>query len=761
MNSSYLADSTSQRLGRRSVIVVVLLVVFALLMVQTAHISRSQTLAELERKTEADLNRYLLSVQQKFDRYKDLPKLLSGYSELASILPLPMNEQDRLRINFYLQDVNATIGASDTYLMNAEGETVASSNWALDRSFVGGNFSFRPYFIDAMKGQSGRYFALGTTSQQRGYFFSYPVYEAGQIQGVVVVKIDLNDVEDHWNDPMQDILVTDNDDVIFISTRPEWKFRTLRPLAAHERRRVVESLRYGAHDLDPLDIVQRDTLPSGSQLITLTDILDKNRDDQEVLTSRQYLKMSRSMPDADLNVTILASLKPVEQRMISALTHVAFIYVATVLLVMVLLARYRIVQQREDFQLREHRALESSEARIRAIIDNTHAGLITLDEQGLMRYLNPTAEKLFGIKADEIREHYFSQLLSEADRSVCWRHIMNDAPDAPDELTIEAQAYHKGRGWFPIELTIGRMEVAGERQFMLTIHDITERKLYEQRLQQARDALESRVEERTSDLRQINMRLLDEMSQHRHTQNELIQTAKLAVLGQMAAGINHELNQPLTAIRHYADNAKAFLERGRFEVVSSNLSEISGLTERMAKIIHPLKEFSRKSTGQSEVVCLKAVRDGAMSVMYGQLEKEGIEVSWPSGLEEVYVTADSLRLEQVFVNLLANAIQAMEGYENPRIDVSLTSSQSMIDISFRDYGPGINDPQRIFEPFYTTKTAGQGLGLGLSISQRIAESLQGSLIAKNHADGGAVFVISLPMASIPGHIECPSPSERV
>ena len=122
----------------------------------------------------------------------------------------------------------------------------------------------------------------------------------------------------------------------------------------------------------------------------------------------------------------------------------------------------------------------------------------------------------------------------------------------------------------------------------------------------------------------------------------------------MSAGINHELNQPLTAIRSYADNAASFLKLGKDERVATNLEEISGLTIRMAKIIAPLKEFSRKTTGQSTLVSMKAVRDGAMSIMYGRLDKACARIDWPNRLDQVFVLGDMLRLEQVVVNLISN-----------------------------------------------------------------------------------------------------------
>ncbi|WP_277251948.1 cache domain-containing protein, partial [Neptunomonas phycophila] len=197
-----------------------------LLLIQVSMLSQRNGIDELQQRTQADMNRYALSLQQTLDRYKDLPRLLSTHSELINTLLYDKSSDSRMRANLYLEQVNSVIGASDTYLMNSEGVTIAASNWTKSSSFVDRNFSFRPYFQDAVKGQPGRYFALGTTSNKRGYFFAYPVKHRGTIYGAVVVKIDLNEIEEDWSDPDTDLLVTDEDGVIFISTQPEWKFHT-------------------------------------------------------------------------------------------------------------------------------------------------------------------------------------------------------------------------------------------------------------------------------------------------------------------------------------------------------------------------------------------------------------------------------------------------------------------------------------------------------------------------------------------------------
>ncbi|MDF2182602.1 ATP-binding protein [Neptuniibacter sp. CAU 1671] len=740
------SEITSGWKSYRSLILLLLVLIFLAVIGKTAEISQQRGYEELQQRSATNLNRYLISLQQKLERYRDLPSLLSTHSLLVQTLLQPDDRGVAADASVYLEYVNHTVGSADVYLMAMDGTTLAASNWAEARSFVGSNYAFRPYFKDAVKGRAGQYFALGTVSKKRGYYFSYPVYANLQVIGVVVVKIDLNDIEADWSDPDQDLLVTDEDGVIFISTREEWKFKTLRPLNQPDLQRIIESLRYGDHTLTALDIVDRKPRPDGSELITLVEGDRISSPALDGVKAREYLVQTRRLEGSGLSVVALASTRPVAVRMVSATVTSGFVYVALVLLVLFLVTRHRIQRERLRFKQKETQALEANEQRVRAIIDSTQAGLITLDSQGRIESFNTMAERLFGYNQAEIVGEYFSKLLSQGDRPICWHYLTSDPAHRTQELTIEARAVRNDHSTFPVDLIIGEMVYGPIKRFLVTIHDITQRKQFEDALEHARELLEQRVEERTLDLTRANSQLRDEAEKHKSTQDQLIQTAKLAVLGQMSAGINHELNQPLTAIRTYADNARAFLALGKPETVNANLQEISGLTERMAKIIHPLKEFSRKSSGAPEPVCLKNVRDGAMSILYGKLSKVHAAVEWPGQLEQYFVMGDTVRLEQVFVNLIGNALQAMEDQDQPRIEITLQERTDEIEIALRDYGPGIPKAElsRVFEPFYTTKKAGQGLGLGLSISHRIMVNLGGQLSARNHPEGGAVFILILP-----------------
>lgn len=738
----------------RMLFFIVLVLAFLLVVGQITFLSQTKGYQALQQRSGADLNRYMLSLQQKLDRYKDLPSLLASHSTLLNLLANPLDDKSIMAANEYLTLVNGSIHATDVYLMDSAGTTVAASNWAGERSFVGRNYAYRPYYQDAIQGQAGRYFALGSVSKRRGYYFSYPVYKDNHILGVVVVKIDLNEIESDWTDPDLDILVTDEDGVIFISTREEWKFKTLRPLSQADLQRIANSLRYGDHKLTALDVISKTEYENGASLITLVDGIRIKNKALDGIRPREFLLQSRDLPNSGLNVIVLASTKAVKVRMIYTAITAGFIFIAIILLVMVVMTRRRITRERLRFKHKETQALEASEQRVRAIIDNTQAGLITLDGQGRIESMNLMAEKLFGYSQHNLRNEYFSKCLVHADRAVCWQHLTAADSERQAELYTEARGLRKDGTEFPIELVIGHMQYGLVTRFIVTIHDITQRKEYEEELNRSRELLEHRVAERTEDLTNANLKLKDEVAKHQDTQNELIQTAKLAVLGQMSAGINHELNQPLTAIRTYADNAQAFMELGKVDTVANNLQEISALTERMAKIIHPLKEFSRKTSETVEPVCLKNVHDGAMSIMYGRLSKVDAEVNWPDDLEQSYVLGNTVRLEQVLVNLISNALQAMEAQSNPQVDIKLTRLGDHLSLDVRDFGPGIppQDLGRVFEPFYTTKKAGHGLGLGLSISHRIIASMGGELQVTNHPQGGAVFRIWLPKAEQPDNL---------
>lgn len=237
----------------------------------------------------------------------------------------------------------------------------------------------------------------------------------------------------------------------------------------------------------------------------------------------------------------------------------------------------------------------------------------------------------------------------------------------------------------------------------------------------------------------------------RHTRDELIQSAKLAALGQMAAGIGHELKQPLAAIRSHTHNAVQRIERGEPDKCLLNLEKIKIGTVRMTAQIDQLRRFTRLPDVRLSAIEIASVLQDAVALLAHRLEDEDVDfgLELPSGLP-LLVTAEAVRLEQVFVNVLANALDAVAGRDRRLVTVSVVRGQGVAEVRVKDSGGGIaaRDVSAVFDPFFTTKPASSGLGLGLSISYNIIRDFDGMISIASTSDEGTEFLITLREAAI-------------
>lgn len=252
------------------------------------------------------------------------------------------------------------------------------------------------------------------------------------------------------------------------------------------------------------------------------------------------------------------------------------------------------------------------------------------------------------------------------------------------------------------------------------------------------------------DLRALNERLQNEIAERERVEKDLevaeqslAQSSKLAALGEMSAAVSHELNQPLAAMRTYLAGAKLLLQRRRPAEAMSSFQRIDDLIERMGSITKQLKSYARKGGDDLIDVDMRDAVTSSLSMMAPQLSQMKVEIQTTLPPDPVLVLADKVRVEQVIVNLLRNALDATKMQEDRSIDIILVGGE-MVKLSVRDNGPGIEDLDELFEPFYTTKKPGDGVGLGLAISSGIAKDLGGRLIARNASAGGAVFEFWLP-----------------
>lgn len=260
----------------------------------------------------------------------------------------------------------------------------------------------------------------------------------------------------------------------------------------------------------------------------------------------------------------------------------------------------------------------------------------------------------------------------------------------------------------------------------------------------------------SAELRALNRRLSDEIAARqrlernlKEAEQSLEQASKLAALGQMSAAVSHELNQPLAAMRTYLAGARLLLQRRRFEEAIASFQRIDDLINRMGGITRQLKSYAHKGDRlQLEPVDLRGCVREALALMAPQLAKTPVAITTSMPAEPVMVRADPIRTEQIVVNLLRNAIDAVRGKDERWIRILLVHGESVL-LSVEDNGMGLKDPDKLFEPFYTTKKPGEGLGLGLAISAGFAAELGGRLLARNAPDGGAVFELVLPPAATP------------
>lgn len=547
-------------------------------------------------------------------RYERLPELMATEQLLADALDPEAPGATIAGANLYLRHVNAMMGLSDSYIMRLDGMTVAASNFDQPLSFIGQRFDYRPYFSDAVAGGQGRFFALGTTSAKRGYYFGAPVRNRGRIVGALALKVDVDAIEDSWRAAEYEIIVTDDEGIVFLASRRDWQFRALAPLSDEARARVAATRRYDAAPLEPLPL-ERVGQVGAHRLMQLD--LPEGR--------REFVVVAEAMPEAGWTVQVLLDTAPARRQ-------------AVIAVVLALLA-----------------------------------------------------------------------------------------------------------------LALGAAGVAAVAQRRARLRERL------QMQQEAQSQLEGRVAERTAELAALNTRLEAEVAERRateaelrRTQRHLVQSAKLAALGQMSAALSHELNQPLGAVRNFAANALTYLQRGRQAEAGENITRILGLADRMTEIGRTLRNFARKPNAQLSDVDLHEVVRDAMEVITWRLGDRPVRIETDLPPGPLMVRAGPVRFQQVIVNLISNALDALdalEGREDGLIRLSVRKTPERVVLRVSDNGPGVPAglEERIFDPFFSTKGVGSGLGLGLSISFNIIKDFGGELRVMN--DGGAVFEVELARPS--------------
>lgn len=504
------------------------------------------------------------SLQSELDKFSLVPLVLAEDPQVRSLLAGATSQASALDLR--LEGLARQTDAAVIYLMDADGLTLAASNWRLPTSFVGSDYSFRRYFQEAIEGGSATQFALGTVSRKPGLYIAQRVSIDGRPAGVVAVKVEFDKIEANWRAATHGVFVTGRDGVILLASNEDWRFRTTDPALTVARDGSLDSREFGVGTLRPLDL-------SGA---------------------------------AGRSGTVAAPL----------------------------------LDTRQPIAL----------------------GGWTL-------------------------------------------HLLADPTPRIDAAVANGRFY--------LSLAVGLAGV------------LTALAMFMRRVRELR--AEAVLTERTRTLRE-----------------QLNQANRLATLGQVSAGVGHEISQPVAAVRVFAENGERLLSGGRSGEASENFKRIVELTDRIGRITAELRRFARRDAPEPETFPLADVIEGALLLLRDRIERLGVSLITPSpAAGAVLVRAEPVRLEQVLVNLLQNALDSAGA--GGRIEMAIQTEAALCRLHVRDNGTGLDEAarKRIFQPFATTKA--NGLGLGLVISRDIMRGLGGDLTI-GPAREGAEFIMRIPRA---------------
>jgi two-component system sensor histidine kinase AauS len=563
------------------------------------------------------------SVESEISKYTYLPSLLELEFNVERLLSTPTTYRRHL-VNEYLEGLNQRSGSLAIYVLNPEGRVLATSNWQDATSYLGEDLSFRAYFKDALEGRSARFYGIGSTAGEPGYYLAHALKKGNSVIGVAVVKVRLEGLEQRWQRARLQAYVSDENGIIILSSNQERWLKAIRPLDAPTRERLARSLQYHWWALEELQPLSRKSLADGSELMSFAEGNEGHTKPGKIT----YLSQTRPLADTPWHITLLSPIQDVRR---AALSH-------------------------------------------SLIAGGTCTLLI-----------------------------FLALVLNQRRRMIATRLAAREA------------------------------------------------------LLQANNELERKIAERTADLQASNLRLQAEVRERlqaettlRQTQDDLVQAGKLAVIGQMSTAIAHELNQPLAALRTLSGNTIRFLQRGVLDVASSNLQTIGELVDRMGKITGSLRAFARRADDHGQASLEQAI-DAALKLLQGHPAYDGLSVQrdCQHAGNDTLLGIEQTRLEQILINLIANALDAMIEQRERKLCLIGRREEAHYLFTVRDNGSGIpaDIREHLFEPFFTTKPGEKGLGLGLTLSASLAAAAKGSLSVQHPETGGTAFLLNLPIVT--------------
>lgn len=339
--------------------------------------------------------------------------------------------------------------------------------------------------------------------------------------------------------------------------------------------------------------------------------------------------------------------------------------------------------------------------------------------------------------------------------------LSNQPVAAQDQLTIDGRSYRHNStdvgllGWklhflVPIEETRNSaLPIWAVALTVILLYAVVVLGLRSRRLRKA----SAQLRQESADLKDLNQRLVGEIKERRRVERALLEAQRglarsnrLAAVGEMSAAVVHELSQPLSALRMFVAGTRKFLEKGDTQTAAENLEEIDSLQMRMTSLTQELKRFARPGESRIEKADLRDSVLAAEKIVRPRFDETGVRLKIEMPQTPLLVETAPLRVEQILVNILRNGADAAASEYAGEVSLQAEEDSGSILVRVSDNGPGIPDDlrERVFDPFFSTKTNSEGMGLGLAISMRIAEDLGGNLSVSSGRSKGAVFELSMP-----------------
>ena len=658
----------------------------------SAYYVRNWSLVQLNEQTNDRLLAHISQLRAALDKYRYLPFVMTQSREVKALLRSDgyATGPQSNRVDRYLEQMNLVAGSSALFILDLQGNTRASSNWRDQQALMHQPQSDRRFFREAIEGNEGREFVHEGQPAIPALYLSAPIYDQQSLIGVAAMRLEL--------DKLKSQLSVDY------------------PYALSDKQ---GALLFGVDTPWPLQTVSTEALYDGSEVCMFHD------------GNQLYMMQSVVLDDLNWRITVLNDARAVVAR--ERITISVIGIGGAALLLFLLLIREK--RQRQALQREQLLERARSEERQRDMISTAEVGLINIDPNGNIEFLNPMAMRLFGVQLAEMKGRSLERLLQVDRASETLRLTLKQMPKAVIEPIISTEMFGQRADGepFPMMLTLRGMAHYPQLGYLVTVIDISRRKRLEQALREANESLEQKVRERTLELE--------------NTQAELVQAGKLAALGRMSASVVHELNQPLTAARTYLAISQRLLNDP--QALSANLSELQSLIDRMALITSQLKTFAYKKPEQLHPVRIAASIEQVLAMFRGRFAEMQLQPSYQPPPSALSILGDKARFEQIMINLVKNACDAMQTETKAhQLCIDVEEADTRIIIRVTDNGPGISAAAQaqLFEPFFTTKEIGSGLGLGLAIVQSMLRDIGGEIDARNIADGGACFTLNLPKA---------------